>query len=103
MLAESLDDTVVDVQAHLSRLLHRGWITAAGVDRLPDLARYMRAIDHRLAKAAADPLRDRPRLRTVRAIEPEYADVAPPAADGAVRWMLRIGRATCRENVWQYR
>src|SRR3546814_16846372 len=48
----------------------------------------MRAIDHRLAKAAEDPLRDRSRLCSVRAIEQEYADVAHLDADGAVRWML---------------
>src|SRR3546814_16603708 len=60
----------------------------------------MRAIDHRLAKAAEDPLRDRSRLRSVRAIEQEYADVAHLDADGAVRWMpeeLRV--ATFAQSV----
>jgi ATP-dependent helicase HrpA len=88
MLAASLDDTVVDVRAHLSRLLHAGWISAAGVDRLPDVARYVRAIEHRLGKAVASPDRDRAHLRAVRALEREYAEIAHRDRDGAVRWML---------------
>jgi ATP-dependent helicase HrpA len=88
MLAAALDDTVVDVQAHLDRLLHAGWITAAGVDRLPDVLRYVRAIEHRLGKAVSQPDRDRSRIAGVRALEQEYARVAGRDVDGRVRTML---------------
>jgi ATP-dependent helicase HrpA len=88
MLAASLDDTVVDVQAHLARLLHTGWIMAAGVDRLPDVLRYVRAIEHRLGKAVAQPDRDRSRIAGLRALEQEYARLAGRDVDGRVRTML---------------
>jgi ATP-dependent helicase HrpA len=88
MLSEALDDTVVDVQAHIARLLHRGWITAAGVDRLPDVERYARALEHRATKAAQDPARDRSKIAAVRELERAYAAVAGADRDGSVRTML---------------
>jgi ATP-dependent helicase HrpA len=100
MLAPALDDTVVDAQAHLARLLHPGWITAAGADRLPDVLRYVRAIDHRLGKAATQPDRDRSRIAAVRALEREYARVAARDVDGSVRTMLEELRvATFAQSV----
>ena len=94
MLAPALDDTVVDVQAHLARLLHPGWIAVAGVDRLPDVLRYVRAIEHRLGKAVAQPDRDRSRIVAVRILEQEYARVAGRDVDGSVRTMLEELRVT---------
>ncbi|MDP1818522.1 MAG: ATP-dependent RNA helicase HrpA [Acidimicrobiales bacterium] len=88
MLSANLDETVVDVQAHIRRLLHRGWITAAGTDHLPDVVRYLAGIEHRLDKAAAQPDRDRARLRALQKLEREYRSVAPRDVDGRVRWML---------------
>jgi ATP-dependent helicase HrpA len=88
MLSTALDDTVVDVQAHIARLLHPGWISIAGVDRLPDVLRYVRAIEHRLTKAVGQPDRDRARIAAVRPIEQEYARVAARDRDGTVRTML---------------
>jgi ATP-dependent helicase HrpA len=88
MLTASLDDTVLDVQAHLGRLLHRGWITAAGVERLPDVLRYVQGIEHRLDKAIAQPERDRSRAKALQALEGEYRAVASRDLDGHVRWML---------------
>jgi ATP-dependent helicase HrpA len=88
MLAPALDDTVVDVQAHIARLLHRGWITAAGVERLPDVLRYAQAIEHRLGKAVTQPDRDRHRAATLRSLEQEYRQLAARDLDGSVRTML---------------
>ena len=88
MLAASLDETVLDVQAHLRRLLHRGWITTAGVDRLPDVLRYVEGLEHRVEKAAGAPERDRARIAGLRALEEEYRRMAGRDADGRVRWML---------------
>jgi ATP-dependent helicase HrpA len=82
------DETVLDVEAHLGRLLHRGWISAAGHDRLPDVVRYVRALEHRVGKAAGQPGRDRARIAGLRALEREYAALAPLDVDGSVRWML---------------
>ena len=88
MLSASLDETVIDVQAHLRRLLHRGWITTAGVDRIPDVARYLAALEHRVDKAAAQPERDRARIDHLRELEREYRSLAARDVDGRVRWML---------------
>jgi ATP-dependent helicase HrpA len=85
---EALDDTAVDVDAHLRRLLHPGWIQDAGIDRLGDVARYARAVDHRLTKATADPARDRARLPALHALERDYRTVARLDVDGSLRWQL---------------
>jgi ATP-dependent helicase HrpA len=100
MLAPRFDDTVIDAQAQMARLLRPGWITLAGVDRLADVARYMRALEHRLTKAVAQPDRDRSRLASVRALEQEYASLAWRDRDGSVRTMLEELRvATFAQSV----
>ncbi|MGK2950173.1 MAG: ATP-dependent RNA helicase HrpA [Acidimicrobiales bacterium] len=88
LVRQEHDETVLDAEAHLGRLLHRGWVTAAGHDRLPDVVRYLRALEHRVTKAAGEPGRDRARIATVRALEREYQALAPLDLDGSVRWML---------------
>jgi ATP-dependent helicase HrpA len=88
MLTAAHDESVLDARAHLDRLLHRGWIGAAGFDRLPDLARYLRALEHRVERARTQPDRDRRHLRTIQALEREYRLGAARDADGRVRAML---------------
>ena len=88
MLAAAHDDTVLDVQRHLERLLHRGWIGAAGFDRLPDLARYVRALEHRVDKARTQPDRDRRPIAGLQALERDYRQVAGRDAEGRIRTML---------------
>ena len=43
----------------MGNLIHRGFVTETGWQRLPDLLRYLRAIERRLEKLAIDPNRDR--------------------------------------------
>jgi ATP-dependent helicase HrpA len=88
MLTEAHDESVLDARAHLDRLLHQGWISAAGFDRLPDLARYLRALEHRVAKARTQPDRDRRHIATIQALEQEYKAVAAHDTEGTVRTML---------------
>jgi ATP-dependent helicase HrpA len=100
MLAPAFDETVLDAQAHLARLLRPGWITLAGVDRLPDVARYVRGLEHRLSRAVAHPDRDRSRLAPIRALEHDYAGLAARDVDGSVRTMLEELRvATFAQSV----
>jgi ATP-dependent helicase HrpA len=47
-----------DVRRHLGELVHPGFVTATGRDRLGDLDRYVRAMARRLEKAGTDPGRD---------------------------------------------
>ncbi|MDQ2648557.1 MAG: ATP-dependent RNA helicase HrpA [Actinomycetota bacterium] len=88
MVSAALDETVVDVQAHVDRLLGRAWITTAGVEGLPDVVRYLRGIEHRLTKAVAEPGRDASRLRPVRELEAAYRHVAHLDAQGDIRRQL---------------
>ena len=100
MLTTAHDETVLDARAHLDRLLRRGWIADAGYDQLPDVARYLRALEHRVQKARTDPgSRPSPHRRDPAA----RARVPPPGrprrhrrgphdARGAPRQHLRPGR-----------
>jgi len=100
MLTAAHDDTVVDVQRHLERLLHRGWISTAGFDRLPDLARYLRALEHRVDKARTQPDRDRRPIAGLQELERAYRRVAGRDLDGRVRTMLEELRvSTFAESV----
>jgi ATP-dependent helicase HrpA len=88
LVRQEHDETVVDVEAHLGRLLHRGWLATAGHDQLPDLVRYLRALEHRVTKAATEPGRDRARIAGIRALEREYHALAALDVDGSVRRLL---------------
>ena len=79
---------MLDVRAHLDRLLHRGWIADAGFDQLPDVVRYLRALEHRVQKARTEPDRDRRHIAGIQALEREYRRVAARDATGEVRTML---------------
>ena len=84
MLTPAHDESVLDARDHLERLLHQGWISAAGFDRLPDLARYLRALEHRVERARTQPDRDRRHIATLQALERDYRRVSRRAtAPGA--------------------
>jgi ATP-dependent helicase HrpA len=88
MLTEAHDQSVLDGRAHLDRLLHRGWVSTAGYDRLPDLARYLRALEHRVDRARTQPDRDRRHIPALQQMERDYRRVASRDVDGRVRAML---------------
>jgi ATP-dependent helicase HrpA len=87
---------LADVQAQFAALIYPGFISEAGLRRLPDLARYLRAIGRRLAAAADDPRRDAERTAAVHRVTAAYREAVeqlPPArrTDSdvqAVRWMI---------------
>jgi ATP-dependent helicase HrpA len=86
----------VDVAQQLDELLPHGFITAAGVDRLPDLVRYLRAVLRRLDTAPEDTGRDQARQAQVEAVLADYEDALAAlhpserqsAAAREVRWMI---------------
>ncbi|MBK9181152.1 MAG: ATP-dependent RNA helicase HrpA [Acidimicrobiales bacterium] len=94
LTAPSVQASVADVRAHLGRLVHPGFVTATGASRLPDVARYLQAIERRLDRLAGDVARDQQRMRSARSLEQAYQQcrAALPAdrrADAEhVRWML---------------
>ena len=69
LVAAPLQPAVADVRAHLDRLLAPGFVTDAGIERLPDILRYVRAAGRRLDKLVADPARDRRLMVQVHALE----------------------------------
>ena len=89
-------EAMADMRSQLGDLVYPGFVTATGVARLPDLARYLEAIRVRLHKRRERPDRDRELMTTVRSLEDAYAEAVealPPSrrADDDVveaRWLL---------------
>ncbi|ADB32709.1 ATP-dependent helicase HrpA [Kribbella flavida DSM 17836] len=85
-----------DVRGQLESLVHRGFITETGAQRLPDLIRYLRGIEQRLDKIAANAMRDRSGMAIVQTLTDEYqarlravpAGKYPSPELLEVRWML---------------
>ncbi|SIQ75739.1 ATP-dependent helicase HrpA [Aeromonas sp. RU39B] len=85
-----------DIQVQLERMIHKGFVSQSGWKRLPDLLRYLRAIERRLEKVSVDPNRDRVYMLKVQSVEKAYQallakvpkgqPVAPAVAE--IRWMI---------------
>jgi ATP-dependent helicase HrpA len=92
LTSEALAPAVADLRAQLAGLVHRGFVSAAGRRRLPDLVRYLRAMDHRMDKLASSQRRDRDRMLAVQELQRSYLRLlaaAPPSEElRAVRWMI---------------
>jgi ATP-dependent helicase HrpA len=91
LTAEVLQPSLTDIHVQLARLVHAGFVTAAGAARLAELPRYLQAISHRLDKLVKDPHRDRSLLLRVQRVEDAVAVVrgaAPDAEVARVRWMV---------------
>jgi len=91
-----LEPAAADIRAQLGGLVYPGFLTAAGARRLPAIARYLRAAEHRLDKLADNAGRDAQAMAVVHRVQDAYqAALAalPPAArtsDPArdIRWMI---------------
>ena len=87
---------LTDIRAQLAELVHPGFVAETTCRRLPDLLRYLKAIERRLVKLPEDPHRDRDRTSVMLRMRDAYDDllaVLPPDRrdeDGVVqlRWML---------------
>ncbi|MFC0031551.1 ATP-dependent RNA helicase HrpA [Micromonospora chaiyaphumensis] len=87
---------LADIRNQLGGLVHKGFITEAGYARLPDLLRYLTAIERRLDRLPGNPQRDKQQQDRIAVVQKEYQDMLaalPPAKrqSGAVRqirWMI---------------
>ncbi|KWX04829.1 ATP-dependent helicase [Carbonactinospora thermoautotrophica] len=87
---------LTDIKAQLSGLISPGFVTATGWRRLPDVLRYLRAIEHRLDKLPHDPRRDQERMQKIEQVQQHYqqllAELPPgqPAGEELqqIRWMI---------------
>jgi ATP-dependent helicase HrpA len=64
-----------DARAQLERLTRDGFVLTAGGARLADVVRYVKAIDHRLARLPEAPQKDAMNLREVAALERRYTEL----------------------------
>ena len=69
LVASVLGPSVADLRVQLERLVGPGFVTRTGTRRLVDVVRYLKAAERRIDLLAADPLRDRERMRAVRRLE----------------------------------
>jgi ATP-dependent helicase HrpA len=92
LTAAVLRPSVDDMRAQLESLVHPGFIAATGRRRLPDLARYLQALERRLDGLERDPARDRGWTQRVRAVQAEYEQLRrelPPSEElDELRWMI---------------
>ena len=61
-----------DIKAQLIGLIYPGFVQKSGYDRLPDLQRYLQAIDKRIDKLAQDVNRDRAAMLRVEQVQQAY-------------------------------
>ncbi len=88
----ALPESVADVRAQLAGLVGPGFATATGKARLPDLLRYLQALEVRLDKLETDPGRDRLNVAVVARVQAELDDLrrkVPASAQlDELRWMV---------------
>ncbi|MFJ5276329.1 ATP-dependent RNA helicase HrpA [Streptomyces parvulus] len=85
-----------DVRGQLDALVKPGFVTEAGVRRLPDLMRYLVAADRRLQQMPTGAQRDTSRMEKVHEMRDEYAWLLEQLPQGRpvpqqvrdVRWMI---------------
>jgi ATP-dependent helicase HrpA len=85
--------SVADIREQVQSLIHPGFATEAGAERLPDLVRYLKAAQSRLDKLPANPTRDGQLMSQVHEVWEAYqelrAELGADRADvRAVRWMV---------------
>ena len=95
----ALLNTLADVRDHVAGLVYDGFVAATPPDRLPHLARYLRAAAYRLEKATSNPNRDAELAWKVHDVEEAYdaaraayaagrPDPARAAELSQARWMI---------------
>ncbi|MFG2515125.1 ATP-dependent RNA helicase HrpA [Streptomyces sp. NPDC048584] len=85
-----------DVRGQLDALVRPGFVTQAGLRRLPDLMRYLVAADRRLQQMPANVQRDTTRMAKVHEMRDEYAWLLEQLPQGRpvpqqvrdIRWMI---------------
>lgn len=92
----SLALALSDIKSQMSGLIYRGFVSHSGWKRLPDILRYLQAIERRMEKLSLDPHRDRAQMLRVESVQQQYQALlnkipghrAPPAEVAEIRWMI---------------
>ena len=72
---EAFQASIADARQQLDRLTQGGVVRAAGAPRVPDLMRYVTAVEHRVDRLAQGVERDLRRMAEVRPLERRYARI----------------------------
>ncbi|WP_336323938.1 ATP-dependent RNA helicase HrpA [Streptomyces lavendofoliae] len=91
-----LVNNVQDVREQLAALVPPGFVTRTGLRRLPDLMRYLVAVDRRLQQMPTSVQRDTTRMEKVHEMQDEYAWLLEQLPKGRpvpqevldIRWMI---------------
>ncbi|MFD7168657.1 ATP-dependent RNA helicase HrpA [Streptomyces violascens] len=92
----TLVNNVTDVRNQLAALVPPGFVTKTGLKRLPDLMRYLVAVDRRLQQMPTAVQRDTTRMEKVHEMQDEYAWLLEQLPQGRpvpqqvldIRWMI---------------
>ncbi|MFF4181584.1 ATP-dependent RNA helicase HrpA [Streptomyces sp. NPDC001691] len=92
----TLVNNVTDVRNQLAALVPPGFVTMTGLKRLPDLMRYLVAVDRRLQQMPTAVQRDTTRMEKVHEMQDEYAWLLEQLPRGRpvpqqvldIRWMI---------------
>ena len=85
-----------DIKAQIEGLIFKGFATECGWKRLPDILRYMKAIERRMEKLPIDPNKDRLHMLKVESVRQDYKELlgkipkgmAVPDSVKEIRWMI---------------
>jgi ATP-dependent helicase HrpA len=86
--SDALRPARLDVAAQIGRLTPDGFVSASGLERLPDLTRYLRAATYRLQRIADNVSADRERMATIHQLDAEIRAAPPAPAREKARWLL---------------
>lgn len=85
-----------DIKAQVEGLIFKGFATECGWKRLPDILRYLKAIERRMEKLPIDPNKDRLHILKVESVTKDYKEllnkipkgVETPDSVKEIRWMI---------------
>lgn len=90
--AAGYERSLADVVDHVRRLVYPGFLTEVTADRVPDLARYLDAIEHRLRRLPERREHDEALMNRIGRLEEDYEQmlgvVAPSPDVEDIAWML---------------
>ena len=85
-----------DIKAQIEGLIFKGFATDSGWRKLPDILRYMKAIERRMEKLPIDPNKDRLHMLKIESASASYKELLNKVPHGTptpesvkeIRWML---------------
>lgn len=85
-----------DIKAQIEGLIFKGFATECGWKRLPDILRYMKAIERRMEKLPIDPNKDRVHILKIESVVSDYKELLNKIPKGQpvpqkvkdIRWMI---------------